>query len=336
MRSWLAQSPFPSVVLTGALLGSTLVVTRFGLGQFDTQVYVALRLTGGALAFLVGYFIFRMGPWPRDPGLWLRAGIYGLIVSLKGITSVGVQRVRFPKEAFVEMGLIGTALTMTGFTQSLRYQSSGITGLLTTLSPVETALLAHFFLKGERLTPQRLLGGLVAFAGAGLLLLRGETGLADLARADWRGYAWALLGITSNSVGLVYARRWLSTEDPFVVTSIRILTGALVIGLLTAFTVGYDLSAVRISGVLALCYAAVAGTFLAFLVYLKIVQRFSATVASQTEYIVPLVASSLGVIFLGEQVTPTMLAGMLVIFAGLAIFDRAGRRRKVEVVSELA
>lgn len=309
MRSWLAQSPFPAVLLTGALLGSTLVVTRFSLGQFETQAYVALRLTGGALAFLVGYVVFRLRPWPRDPGLWLRAGIYGLI---------------------------GTALTMTGFTQSLRYQSSGITSLLTTLSPVETALLAHFFLRGERLTRQRLLGGLVAFAGAGLLLLRGETGLAELAQADWRGYAWALLGVTSNSVGLVYARRWLSVEDPFVVTSVRILTGALVIGLLTASTVGYDLSAVRISGVLALCYAAVAGTFLAFLLYLTIVQRFSATVASQTEYIVPLIASSLGVILLGERVTPTMLLGMLIIFAGLAIFDRAGRRQKVEVVSDLA
>jgi drug/metabolite transporter (DMT)-like permease len=299
MRRWLAHSPFPSVFLTGVLLGSTLVVTRFSLGQFETQTYVALRLAGGALAFLIGYLIFRLRPWPRDPGLWLRAGIYGLI---------------------------GTALTMTGFTQSLRYQSSGVTSLLTTLSPVETALLAHFFLKGESLTRQRLFGGVLAFAGAGLLLLRGESGLADLAQADWRGYAWALMGITSNSIGLVYARRWLRTEDPFVVTSIRIITGALAIGLLTALTVGYDLGAVRPSGLLAVLYAAIAGTFMAFLFYLTIVQRFSATIASQTEYVVPLIATGLGVIFLGEQVTLTMLAGMLIIFAGLAIFDRAGRK----------
>lgn len=309
MRSWLAQSPFPSVLMTGVLLGSTLVVTRFSLGQLDTQTYVALRLGGGTLLFLIGYLVFRLRPWPRDPGLWLRAGIYGLI---------------------------GTALTMTGFTQSLRYQSSGVTSLLTTLSPVETALLAHFFLKGERLTRQRLAGGLIAFAGAGLLLLRGESGLADLAQADWRGYAWALVGVTSNSAGLVYARRWLNNEDPYAVTSIRILTGALVIGLLAALTTGYDLSAVRPSGLLAVLYAAAAGTFLAFLLYLTVVQRFGATVASQAEYIVPLIASGLGVVFLGERITPTMLLGMAVIFAGLAVFDRAGKKNKLEAVSQPA
>jgi drug/metabolite transporter (DMT)-like permease len=294
MRAFRISSSLPIVVLIGGLLGSTLVATRFSLGQFETQTYVALRLFVAGLIFLAGYAL-RLHTWPRSPGLWLRAGIYGLI---------------------------GTAVTMSAFTQSLRYQSSGVTSLLVTLSPVETALLAHFFLRNERITRTRMLGALIAFCGVGLLLARGESGLAQMAQADWRGYAWAMLGVLSNSIGLVYARRWLKSEDAYVVTSIRILVGALIIGLLTVFTSGIHLEHMRLSGALAVLYAGGAGTFLAFLFYLTAVQRHGATAASQAEYIVPLFAAGLGVIALGEKVTPVMLLGMLVIFIGLAVFNR--------------
>lgn len=282
-------------LLVGVLLGSTLVVSRFSLGQFATQGYVSMRLLVGALCYLAVYLVFHMRAFPRDRRLWVRSGIYGLI---------------------------GTAMTMTAYTQSLRYQSSGITALLATLSPIETALLAHFLLKGEPLRRRHFVGALLAFGGTGLLLLRGESGLADLAGADWRGYAWALLGGLSNSVGLVYARKYLSGDDPVVVTSIRIWVGAGVICALTLLTEGIDLSRVQWSGLLALLYAGIVGTFLAFMAYQAAVMRFGATRASQSEYFVPMVATALGVVLLGEQVTMSMLAGMALIFLGLAVFDR--------------
>jgi drug/metabolite transporter (DMT)-like permease len=289
------------VFSTGALLGSTLVFSRFALGQFEAQTFVSLRLGFASIAFLVAYFVLRVRPWPRDARLWGKAAIFGII---------------------------GTALTMSAFTNSLKYQSSGVTALLVTLSPIETALLAHLFLKDETLTRQRFLGALVAFSGVGLLLLRGESGLAELARADWRGYAWVMLGVLTNSMGLVYARRYLRDADPFVVTSIRIFTGAVVIIVLTAFTGGFYFDNAQPSGFAAAGYAAIAGTFFAFLLYLTCVQRFGATVASQSEYVVPMVATTLGVLMLGERVTLAMLAGMVIIFAGLWLFDQAGKKQR--------
>jgi drug/metabolite transporter (DMT)-like permease len=286
-------------LLIGFLLGSTLVVTRYSLGQFNSQAFVALRLMVGAAAFLFVYIFLRPRSFPRERNLWLRAGVFGII---------------------------STALTMTAYTQSLRYQSSGVTALLASLSPVETVLLAHLFLNGETITPRRIAGALLAFAGAGLLLLRGESGLAELARADWRGYAWALLGGLTNSFGLVYARRFLQQDAPFAVTSIRILTAAVLIGAFTGLTAGFDLSRVQWTGVAALLYAGIAGTFLAFLAYLVAVQRFGATSASLSEYFVPLVASVLGVVLLGEQFTPGLALGMVLIFLGLGLFHRAGTR----------
>jgi drug/metabolite transporter (DMT)-like permease len=264
------------------------------------MAFVSLRLLVGTLIFYIAIFIFRVRPFPRGRGLWLRAGFYGLL---------------------------GTALTMTGFTNALRYQSSGVTSLLVTLSPIMTVIMAHLFLKDERFTRMRMWGALIAFCGAALLLVRGENGLSDLARADWRGYAWTFLGVASNSAGLVYARRFLRDADPFDVTCVRITVGMLLVVVVTMLSGGIDLSGLQVSGALALGYAGFAGTFLAFLFYLKTVQEFGATVASQTEYAVPMVATGLGVVLLNEQFTLTMLAGMVVIFAGLAVFDR-GRNRQ--------
>ncbi len=290
--------------MPGLLLGSTLVSTRFSLGQFAPLTHVTVRLSLAALAFLVAIFVFRVRPWPRDRQLWQRAVVYGLI---------------------------GTAITMCGYTNSLKYQSSGVTSLLASLSPIVTALLAHVFLHDEQINRFRITGALIAFGGAGLLLIRGESGLAELARADWRGYAWALLGMASNSAGLVYARRYLRTADSFTITFIRILTGAIMVGILTAFTTGFDFSKVQWSGVGAVFYAAILGTFLAFIYYMSSVQKLGATVASQTEFLVPMVATGLGVLLLGEQVTPAMLTGMTLIFIGLGVFGKGAARASAAV-----
>jgi drug/metabolite transporter (DMT)-like permease len=296
--------PILDILLPGLLLGSSLVSTRFSLGQFAPLTHVALRLSIAALVFVVAILVFRARPFPTGRQIWICSMIYGLI---------------------------GTAITMSTFTLSLRYQSTGVTSLLASLSPVVTALLAHWLLHDEPLNRYRVLGALVAFSGAGLLLIRGESGLHELSRADWRGYAWALVGMLSNSAGLVYARRYLKSADPMTVTAIRILTGAVVIAGLNGLLFGYDFSKVQVSGVLTLLYAAIAGTVFAFLLYLTSVQRNGATVASQTEYIVPLVATGLGVLLLHEHVTPAMLVGMGLIFVGLAVFDR-GRGARVEQV----
>lgn len=283
------------VFFTGIFLGSTLVMSRFGLKQLNAMTFVSLRLLLGSVAFLVAYFVFRVRPWPRDRALWLKATIFGLV---------------------------GTGICMTGFTNSLLYQSSGVTALLATLGPVVTAILAHLFLHDEPFTRKRLLGALIAFVGAGLLLVKGENGLSQFAQADWRGYAWAMVGVVSNAAALVYARRYLRSADPFYLSSIRVFSGAAAIILVTAGTGGLDFRGLQLSGFLAAIYAAVIGTFFAFYFYATTVVRYGATIASQTEYIVPMAATLLGMLLLGEQVTVTMLVGMAVIFVGLGVFSQ--------------
>ncbi len=281
------------VLLLGTIFGSSLVVSRFSVGQFDPLAYIAVRMSIAA-ALHLSVYTFTSRRWPGGRRLWIHAAI---------------------------LGVIGTAVPMTSVISSLQYQSSGVTSLLLTLNPVATLILAQLFLQDESMTWGKTFGVMVAFSGALLLFVQGETGLSGLAPADWRGYAWASMGIIASATGSVYARRFLRYGDGFDVASIRMFSATLTTVAVALLTVGFDFSRVDGRGVGALLYASVFGTFLGLLLSFFIVKRFGATASSQTSYVMPVSSTILGALLLGEQVTPTMLGGMALIFSGLALLN---------------
>ena len=295
------RNSLPYVLVLGTLFGSSLVVSRFSVGQYDPRAYIALRLSIAAALHLCAYLFLARG-FPRGRSLWGHAAV---------------------------LGIIGTAIPMTSVVSSLQYQSSGVTSLLNTLNPVVTLILAQLFLQDESMTWGKVFGVMVAFSGAMLLFTQGETGLVGLAQADWRGYAWSGLGILASASGSVYARRFLRHGDGFDVASIRMFSAAVVMIAVTTLTVGFDLSRVDTRGVGALLYASVFGTFVGFLMSFYIVKRFGATASSQTSYVMPVSSTVLGALLLGEVVTSTMLGGMALIFTGLALLNWRDVQRMV-------
>jgi len=225
----------------------------------------------------------------------------------------------------VNLGVIGTAIAMNAYIGSLNYLSSGLTSLLITLSPALTALLAHFFLRDEALTWQKVSGVVIAFAGAALLLIYRETGLADLPLGDWRGYALVGLGVLVSAFSNIYGREKLKNEDSLEVSSIYLLSAAVACVPIALFSGGYHLESLRSSGILVLLYSGIFGGFATFLLNFFIIKHFSATAGSSNAYVSPVVTALLGALFLGELVTPVMVAGMVIIFIGLALIDRKAK-----------
>src|SRR5690606_21083720 len=150
----------PYVLLIGLLFGSSLLASRFSLPQFGSVTFVWLRLAISLGAFAAVYAAAaKRGrssrPLPLGDRALLRDGLI--------------------------LGIFGTALPMLGYISSLQYQSAGVTALLITVAPALTVLLAHFLLPDERLTWRKAAGIGLALAGAALLVIRGESGLAGIA-----------------------------------------------------------------------------------------------------------------------------------------------------------
>ena len=284
----------PVIILLGLCFGSSLVVSRFGVGQFEPAPYIAARMLMASLMSLLVYAITTGRRVPRDLTLWRRAGL---------------------------LGIFGTAVPMTSVVTALQFQSSGVTSLLLTTGPAITIALAHFILPDELLSRRKVIGVTLALGGALLLALSGENGLPDVAQADPRGYFLVVLAMISSSIMVIYARKTLSGYSAFDVGSVRLFSTAIVMLPYSLLTVGFDFSRVDGAGIAALMYAAVVGTFLGFMLSFYSIKRYGATPTVMTTYVIPIVAGVGGVLLLGEEITSTMIVGMIVIIGGIALLQ---------------
>lgn len=285
----------PFIVLSGFLYGSTLVVSRFSVGQFEPTIYLGLRFLLASLGHIFVYSLkWRGFRWPRDPRLWRLALILG----------------------------VGTAATFTGIISSLRYQSSGVTSILNTANPAFTVLIAHFALADERLNRRKVIGVFLALGGALLLAARGESGLAEVSRASPIGYGLVVGAMIIGGFNTVFARKYLAQYPAFDVASIRMFAAVLTVLPLSAILTGMDLSRVNFQGYAALVYAAVVGTFLGLLLNFYNIQRFGATAGALASYIIPIFATLGGALLLNERITMGMLAGMALILSGVWLINR--------------
>jgi drug/metabolite transporter (DMT)-like permease len=294
----------PFILFQGFLFGTTLIASRFSVGQFSPTTYIGLRMSLASLGHIFIYALLSRRKLPRDLGLWLRAGL---------------------------LGIIGTAVPMTAIVTSLQYQSSGVTSMLITAGPAITVVLAHFTLFDEQLSTRKGLGVILALGGAVLLAVLGESGLPDVRQVSPTGYVLVLVAMTCAGAMTIYARKYMQAYDSFDVASVRMFAATLAVMPLSLILVGFDLSQVDGRGYVALGYATVAGTFSGMFMGFYIIKRFGATTSAMTGYIIPVVAGIGGALVLGESVTLGMLAAMALIGGGITLLNQ-----RVQIGSNVA
>ena len=285
----------PYILLVGLLFGTTLISSRFGVGQFHPITYLGLRAVLASLGYGAVYVVSRgRRAWPTDPQLWRHATL---------------------------LGLFGTTVPMACFLYSLQYLSSGMASILVTTGPAIAILLAHFFLDDETLTLRKGSGVMLALGGALLMAIRGESGLADAGPANPLGYGLMFVALAFGNGMAIYARKFMRQFDAFDVASIRMLVTAVVVMLFVVLFVGIDLQSIDAQGYLVLVYAGLAGNFGGMYMTFYNLKRFGVTAASMTDYVVPVVAGLGGVLILGEQITAGMMIGIMLVVLGITIIN---------------
>lgn len=222
------------------------------------------------------------------------------------------------------IGIFGTAIPMSFIVTSLQYQSSGITSVLITVAPAITVLMAHFVLPDESLNWRKALGIMLALTGAVSLVLLGESGLADVSQVNPIGYGLVFGAMLFMGGTTVYARKYMREMDSFDVSSVRMVTAALIVMPISLLVAGFDFSSVDSRGYFALIYATLTATFAGGFIGFIVIKRFGATVSAMVAYVIPVVAGIGGVLLLGEQITTGMLGGVALIMLGLALINRRG------------
>jgi drug/metabolite transporter (DMT)-like permease len=232
--------------------------------------------------------------------------------------------------------LLTAALGATGifaynafFFQALAMMPAGRTALFVSLNPVMTALLLAL-LFGERLGARKWAGIAIAFAGAAIIIARGDLlGAArDLSSALGKGELFMLGAVLSWATYTIIGRSAMKTLSPLVSTSYASLWGLLMLAALAVPELpGFDWSRVTWPVFGALLYMGAFGTVIGFVWYYEGVKRIGASRAAIFTNLVPVFGVLLSALMLGEALTLSMVTGGLLAVAGVTLMNLVGKPR---------
>lgn len=197
---------------------------------------------------------------------------------------------------------------------------SGLAAVIFATFPLFVAVLAHFFLPGERLRTATFLGVLIGFIGVAVLYSE-DLGALVGPRAGFAAKVM-LIAPVASAIANVAVKRWGSGVSPLSVSGVSMGLGALLV-VPFAWTVerGREIT-FGTRPVLAVVYLAVVGSAVAFTVYYWLLRRLPATSLSLINYATPVVAVLIGTLWLGEPFTLRILLGAGLVVAGVAISVR--------------
>jgi drug/metabolite transporter (DMT)-like permease len=199
---------------------------------------------------------------------------------------------------------------------------SGIAALLIATEPIFVALLLA--VTATRHLPRRnvLVGLVLGLAGVAVLIK------PDPAQPHGSlvGMLAVLLGAFSWSAGIVYARRSRLAGDPWMMSTLSLLSGAvmlLVTGVLVGEARAFAPAEISTRSALGLLYLIVFGSIVAFTAYNWLLEHFPPTLVSTHTYVNPIVALLLGWAFAGEPLDASLLLATLLVISAIFLVHGA-------------
>lgn len=221
------------------------------------------------------------------------------------------------------MGLVNNALPFSLIMWGQTSIDSGLASILNATTPLFSFVLAHFLTSDERMSGRGAVGIALGFLGAVVLI--GPGALAGLG-AQSLGQLAVLGAAICYATAAIYGRR-LRHLSPLVASSGMTLAAALILLPLAAVLERPWTASPDLTTWVALAALGLVSTAFAYILYFRILASAGATNVLLVTFLVPVTALLLGILILGEELTATAVAGMALIFAGLAVIDGRLLRR---------
>jgi drug/metabolite transporter (DMT)-like permease len=278
------------VAALALIWGSGFLLIKISLRSFTPVELTFARLALGALV-LTAVLLTRRLALPGRRTLWLH---------------------------LLAAALLGNAIPYTLFGVAEQTVDSNLAGAINATTPLWTLLFAVALRQARRLRALQVLGVVLGFAGAVVIL------------APWRSDSAPLPGVltcltASASYGLsyVYMGRYLVGRNlsPLVLSAGQLIAASGLLALALPFG-GTRTGTWTPGAVAALLTLGVVGTGLAYVLNYRIIADDGPVLASTVTYLLPVVAVLAGLLVLDEQVTPSLVVGVLVVLLGVGLTRR--------------
>jgi drug/metabolite transporter (DMT)-like permease len=220
------------------------------------------------------------------------------------------------------LGVTGGSVYFLAENTALEYTLVSNVALLVCTTPLLTALLSHWFVKGERLHKRLIYGSLIAFAGIACVIYNGNVVL----ETHFLGDALSLLASLLWAIYTIVLKR-LDTRYPVLFLTRKIFFyGLLTILPFFCFSPLVGDGAVLLRPVVwgNLLFLGLFASLLCYAFWNQVIQFLGAVRASNYLYFNPIVSLITSAIVIQEKITPMALVGAALVLGGVYW---AGRRR---------
>jgi drug/metabolite transporter (DMT)-like permease len=207
-----------------------------------------------------------------------------------------------------------------------QFTTGGVASVVFGLVPVLTAGGGALLLGTGAPDAAELAGVALGVAGVALVASPGTAGAAP------RGVALVAGAVVAVSAGNVLVERAAPESDGLTVAAWSMLLGGAVIHAAARAT-GESLRAVAAADpapLAALAFLALAASAFAYAVYFTLLARVGSFRVSLVSYLVPVVATVVGVVALAEPVGPATVGGFLLVAGGFALVQHAQVRAALQ------
>ncbi len=277
--------------LLAMVWGTSFLWIKIAVGEISPFMLVALRFLFGFAGLFAVMQITRQ-PFPRDLALWSR---------------------------FLFMAVFNMVVPITLISWGETKIESSLAAILNGTVPLWTIIIAHFVLHDEKITPARILGLFVGFAGVVILVSR------DLAPEGLTGDVFGQLAVVgaavSYAVSATFSRRYLRGQSPVIQAALVLLLADAMMWLITpAVESPLRLPALSITW-FAIAWLGLLGSCLAFWLYYYLINNIGPTRTSLVTYVFPVIGLVLGIVFLGEVADWRLLIGSFFVVVGIVVVN---------------
>ena len=278
------------------------------------QLLILSVLWGGSFFFVE----LALDGLPVLTIVWCRVALAAVFLrGVLALSGVAVPRGRAVWAALFVMGFLNNAVPFTLFALAQGQISGSLAAILNATTPLFTVLVAHVATRDERAGRAKVAGLVLGFAGVLVMMAGRATGAVLWAQI------LCLFAALSYAVASVWGRRFRAMGMPPLATAFGQVTASSLLLAPVWLLVDrpWTLHAPGLLPVLAIVGIAALSTALAYWIYFQLLATAGATNLSLVTFLIPVSATILGVLFLGEHLTPQHLAGFGLICLGLLALD---------------
>lgn len=273
-----------------AMWGSSFMFNKLGVATVPPLTLVAGRIAIGAVILLV--LVYAKGLRLPPPGsVWV---------------------------AYTLLGVVGNVLPFFLITWGQQAIDSALAGILMAAMPLATLVLAHFIIRGDRMTLPRVVGFVLGFLGIVFLFEPDALDSFGGSRLQVVSQLSILCGALCYSANSIIARLLVRSDFLVAAAGTMVMSTVLAVPLALAWNAPWSLDA-STSSIVAIVWLGVGPTAIATILYFRLISSAGPTFMSFVNYLSPAIAVFLGVALLGEKPGANAYAGLALILTGIAV-----------------